>query len=61
MKGKPLQSEELLYFKAYFDDIEGFKSKITENMRSIENIIRIFQGVTAHTAFKTLMSLQKNS
>jgi hypothetical protein len=43
MKGKPIQSDNILYLKEYFEDIERFKGKITSNMRDIFNIIHILK------------------
>eukprot|EP00347_Sterkiella_histriomuscorum_P018656 403344680 len=59
MQGKPLQAQELTYLKEYFEDIDDFKSKITEDMRNSQNILRIFRCITAQTSFKSLMNMQQ--
>jgi hypothetical protein len=46
------------YLKEYFEDMEAYRSKITDNMKSIDNIKRIFKGMASYMSFKTLMSIQ---
>lgn len=47
MQGKPLQDKNLEYVKVFFEDMDAFKSKITNNFRDPQNLLRIFQGITS--------------
>ncbi|CDW77002.1 acyl-coenzyme a oxidase [Stylonychia lemnae] len=61
MQNKPVQDENLAYLKEYFEDMDEYKAKITEDFKSNDNIVRVFRGMTAQTTFKALMQMQQQS
>ena len=59
MRGKALQDPRVSYLKDYVENTEDFKSKITDDFRSLTNLLQVFRAITSQYTLKAIMIMQK--